>query len=93
MTTWTDVNDAVPAHSDFVWVKRLSSAVPELAFYSPSDDPDCRFHNAGSAGDSEGLSIEYYTDVVYWAELKIPEFYDSPLSKAWPTKPTLQKTR
>jgi len=62
------VSAKLPDYTDFVWVKREASEVLELAFSNGS----WGFQNPYTVGDSEGLSVEYYSDVTHWAELQAP---------------------
>lgn len=50
----------------FVWVL-LDNNEYELAYFHGG-----RFQTAESAGDYEGLSVDYYDNVIGWAELSHP---------------------
>lgn len=66
MTTWISTADYLPQLSDFYWVK-VKSGETHLAFYNGH-----RFQTAETAGDREGLSIEYLTDVTHFREVEEP---------------------
>ena len=70
MVNWRQVDD-LPDWSDFVWIVRKLATKPELAFLAKWDRV-YRFQDPYTVGDSEGLSVEYYTDVLCWAELEEP---------------------
>jgi hypothetical protein len=69
---WFSVKDKLPDEDDFVWVKRLSKDVAELAYYSKSEYRIEEFESPYTVGDYEGLHSEFYTDVTHWAELQAP---------------------
>lgn len=66
---WHGPSDGLPVGGTFVWVYRDSISETELAFF----DGD-RFQRAHTAGDREGLSVEYLKDVTHWADLNPPVF-------------------
>ena len=61
----------LPTHSDFVWVIRQSDDLPQLAYLYVWEG-EGRFQVPETVGDYEGLSVEYYEDVVLWADIEPP---------------------
>ena len=69
---WHEDVNGLAGFAGFVWVVRESGEGPELAYYTRGGDGKVRFQDPCTAGDAEGLSIEYYDDVVRWADLREP---------------------
>lgn len=64
-----------PDYTDFVWVKRLSSPDKWTLAYFVCESGRAiseSFQDPYTVGDSEGLSVEYFTDVIGWTELTAP---------------------
>ena len=66
-TVWISVGVGLPHYVDFVWVKSPEGV--SLAYFTGRE-----FQVAATAGDAEGLSIEYIESVEYWAALQEPKF-------------------
>jgi hypothetical protein len=69
---WIAVKKRLPPYSgDFVWAYSQSCGVV-LAYYTGYPGA-VYWQTADTAGDSEGLSVEYYSDVTHWAVLEEPD--------------------
>lgn len=65
-TNWIDANNDSPKYGGFYWV-RLESGQVELAYYGGN-----RFQIAETAGDREGLSVEYLEGVTHFCDVEQP---------------------
>ncbi len=70
------VEEKLPQPTHFVWVKRASQKELELAYFTGRDNKSSQFQDPYTVGDREGLYVEYFTDVIYWAELVPPVVHD-----------------
>lgn len=66
MSVWMNAEDSLPRAGDFCWVK-IASGETHLAYWNGD-----KFQTAETAGDREGLSVEYFTDVTHFREVKEP---------------------
>ena len=57
----------LPNQNGFVWVV-LDNREKQLAYFT-----DGQFQTAETAGDQEGLSVEYYENVIGWADIQQPQ--------------------
>lgn len=66
MENWVSATLYAPLFGRFYWVK-VASGETHLAFWNGN-----KFQTAETAGDREGLSIEYITDVTHFREVEEP---------------------
>jgi len=66
---WKPISDLPKYHCDFVWVVSEKCRQPWLAFA----DGFGRIQTAHTAGDREGLSIDYEQDITHFADIVAPE--------------------
>ena len=69
---WVPVTERLPDYIDFVWIVSKSCGV-ELAYHIKAEGGHY-WQFAHTAGDSEGLSADYYEDVTHWMDLEYPEY-------------------
>jgi hypothetical protein len=65
-TEWINADSDSPKYGGFYWVK-LASGKVELAYYGGN-----RFQTAETAGDREGLSVEYIEGVTHFRDVEEP---------------------
>lgn len=72
---WRAVSDSEPDYYDFVWIRDVAHGVC-LAYHSieslPRGAVKHNYQVASTAGDAEGLSVEYYREVTHWCPLLVP---------------------
>lgn len=70
------VTEKLPDYTDFVWILREGKTEWELGYFNQHVDAslsDAQWQNPYSVGDSEGLSVDYYNDVIKWRDLEPPK--------------------
>lgn len=70
---WIKVEDIPPGYNDFAWVWSARLEYPELSLAHAYRNERPQFQTAWSAGDTEGLSVEYFSDVTHFMPLVTPK--------------------
>lgn len=74
MTQWRSVVDVTKEDvNEWVWVASREHGVQLAQVVESYEKKRIAFQAAETVGDSEGLSVEYYDDVVVWSHVKEPE--------------------